>query len=193
MISRAWQRWRPSVLDYFLLADNARTNCAQGASVVTDLINIHEVSRLMRSPENGKRPACSLRSACSELSPGRSPAMVSAGEDKLQIGFKPDLLTYGDADFLGQVIAHALKVPGRTGGLNVPSGVGGAARKYVLAGRWCPTRRSKRTRRTGRTLFQAPHRTSGRRRRTQHVKSIPGPTRRGRELRYVHGREFAAG
>ena len=51
----------------------------QGRIVVTDLINIHEVSRLMRSPEN-------------------------------QIGFKPDLLTHGDADFLGQVVAHALKV-----------------------------------------------------------------------------------
>ena len=64
--------------------------------------------------------------------------MVSAGEDKLQIGFKPDLLTHGDADFLGQVVAHALKVPGRIGGMNVPSGVGGEARKYVLAGRGVP-------------------------------------------------------
>ena len=33
------------------LADNTRTNCAQGAIVITDLINIHEVSRLMRSPQ----------------------------------------------------------------------------------------------------------------------------------------------
>ena len=72
------------------------------------------------------------------MSPGKGPAVVSAGEDKLQIGFKPDLLTHGDADFLGQVVAHALKVPGRIGGLNVPSGVGGAARKYVLARQGVP-------------------------------------------------------
>ena len=72
------------------------------------------------------------------MSPDKGPAVVSAGEVKLQIGFKPDLLTYGDADFLGQVIAHALKIPGRIGGLNVPSGVGGAARKYVLARQGVP-------------------------------------------------------
>jgi hypothetical protein len=71
------------------VADNARTNCAQGAIVVTDLINLHEVSRLMRSPQNGiKRPACSVSSASFALSPGKGPAVVSAGEDKLQIGFK---------------------------------------------------------------------------------------------------------
>ena len=64
--------------------------------------------------------------------------MVSAGKDKLPIDFKPDLLTHGDADFLGQVVAHALKVPGRIGGLNVPSGVGRAAREYVFAGRGVP-------------------------------------------------------
>jgi hypothetical protein len=53
------------------------------AMVVTDLINIHEVSRLMRSPQNGiKRPACSA------LSPDKGPAVVSAGEVKLQIGYK---------------------------------------------------------------------------------------------------------
>ena len=108
------------------------------AIIVTDLINIHEVSRLMRTPENGKRPVCSLRGACSALSPGRSPAIVSAGENKLQIGFKPDLLTHGDAHFLGQVVAHALKVPARIPGLNVPSGVGGTAREYVLAGSGVP-------------------------------------------------------
>src|SRR5579859_522164 len=59
-------------------------------------------------------------------------------EDKLQIRFKADLLTHGDADFLGQVVTHALKVPGWISGLNVPSGISGAARKYVLAGRGVP-------------------------------------------------------
>ena len=57
---------------------------------------------------------------------------------KFQLMFKPELLTHGDADFLGQVVAHALKIPGWISGLNVPSGVGGAARKYVLAGRGFP-------------------------------------------------------
>ena len=57
---------------------------------------------------------------------------------EFQTGFQPDVLTHGDSDVLGQVVAHALKVPGRIGGLNVPSGVGGAARKYVLAGRRVP-------------------------------------------------------
>jgi len=39
-------RWFPRspFLDSFRLADNARTNCAQGAIVVT---NIHEVGRLI--------------------------------------------------------------------------------------------------------------------------------------------------
>jgi hypothetical protein len=35
----------PRQPDHIPIADNARTNCAQGAIVVTDLINIHEVSR----------------------------------------------------------------------------------------------------------------------------------------------------
>lgn len=40
-------------LPYFRVAENAQTNCVLGAIIATDLINIHEVSRLMRSPENG--------------------------------------------------------------------------------------------------------------------------------------------
>ena len=54
------------------------------------------------------------------------------------LGFKPDLLTHSDADFLSQVVSHALEVPERIGGLNVSSGVGGTARKYVLARRGVP-------------------------------------------------------
>jgi hypothetical protein len=37
----------------FRVADNARTNCVKGAIVVTDLINIHEVS--LARAKSGKR------------------------------------------------------------------------------------------------------------------------------------------